>query len=545
MEFDEISTGIKALNKAICDPILGEEEVEKIAGSISRYEKPSAWLKAKPLPIANVEVPVLAADDIPASIREWVLDVSERMQVPLEFMAVPAIVAAASLIGRKLAIRPDREDSWSVIPNLWGFIVADPGSLKSPVIAEAMRPLEALAKSAEGAFRTQCRQNQIEDQKIKTQIEAIKENLKIDIKGSLIEEVIQQKKQLMKLQELQITKEKPIEKRYKTNDPTPEKLAVILQENPRGILLLRDELSGWLESLRQRGREGSREFYLESWNGNSSFSVDRIGRGTIHVEALCLSIFGGIQPAKLEAYIEKNTNSQGDDGFLERFQLVVFPERRKNWQLVSRKPNLVAYEASLKVFHYLDQFNGKDLCDDLEASLPYLRFSPDAQELTDNWRRQLEARLLEDKGHPIYRAHLSKYRSLMPSLALIFTMMNGVERKIINIALSETQLAIKWCTFLDTHAQKIYKNFLQEKNIGARLLAEKINKSQLSDGEKIRDINRHNWRGLNTPEKLDAAIEILSDLNWLRRESIHTKGGISEILRINPDLASIGDSDAE
>lgn len=173
----------------------------------------------------------------------------------------------------------------------------------------------------------------------------------------------------MKLQELQITKEKPVEKRYKTNDPTPEKLAVILQENPNGILLLRDELSGWLESFRQRGREGSREFYLESWNGNSPFSVDRIGRGTIHIEALCVSIFGGIQPAKLEAYMEKTATAQGDDGFLERFQMAIFPERRKHWQLISRKPNTVAAQEAFNIFQYLDQFNGADFCNDPEAPL--------------------------------------------------------------------------------------------------------------------------------------------------------------------------------
>jgi putative DNA primase/helicase len=536
LELDKISKGIHALNKALCEPCLPDEEVTKIASSISRYEKPEPWPMAKPLPITNNEAQELTADYLPACLREWLLDVSERMQIPLEFIAVPAIVAAASLVGRKLAIRPDSRDSWSVIPNLWGFIVADPGSLKSPAIAEAMRPLETLAKLAQESFKAQCRQIQIEDQKIKSQIETIKDSLKTDIKKTLEEEALQQRKQLMKLQELQAIREKPIEKRYKTNDPTPEKLAVILQENPRGILLLRDELSGWLESFRQRGREGSREFYLEAWNGNSSFSVDRIGRGTIHIEALCLSIFGGIQPAKLEAYMEKTTSSQGDDGFLERFQLVVFPERRKQWQLVSRKPNVAAAEGAFKVFEYLDIFDARDLCADQDSDIPYLRFSPDAQEHTNKWRQQLESRLLDDDSHPIYRAHLGKYRSLMPSLALIFTVMNALDRKIKDVVIEEANLAIKWCAFLDSHAQKIYKNFLHEKKFGAQLLAEKIKSHQLNDSEKIRDIYRHNWRGLNTPEKLDAAIDSLAALGWVRLEKVHTKGGPSEVLRINPDL---------
>lgn len=148
LEVKQIYNGITAINNAICKPPLKAEEVERIAVSISHYEKPSTWPAIKPLPVETYEAQSLTDIQVPASIRGWVLDVSERMQVPLEFMAVPAIVAAASLIGRKLSIRPDREDSWGVIPNLWGFIVAEPGSLKSPAIAEAMRPLEMLAKLA-------------------------------------------------------------------------------------------------------------------------------------------------------------------------------------------------------------------------------------------------------------------------------------------------------------------------------------------------------------------------------------------------------------
>ena len=62
-----------------------------------------------------------------------------------------------------------------------------------------------------------------------------------------------------------------------TNNATIEKIAEILRDNPDGILYYRDELMGWLRSLDKAGREADRAFYLEAWNGNGSFSVDRIG----------------------------------------------------------------------------------------------------------------------------------------------------------------------------------------------------------------------------------------------------------------------------
>src|SRR5262249_19048888 len=91
------------------------------------------------------------------------------------------------------------------------------------------------------------------------------------------------------------------ERRYVINDATIEKVGEILIGKPRGILLNRDELVGWFSSFQRSGREIDRAFYLESWNGTGSFNVDRIGRGSIHVPALTISILGGIQPDRLRS----------------------------------------------------------------------------------------------------------------------------------------------------------------------------------------------------------------------------------------------------
>ena len=46
----------------------------------------------------------------------------------------------------------------------------------------------------------------------------------------------------------------PVCTRYLVNEATIEKVHVILKENPQGVLYLRDELSGWMVQLEQRGR---------------------------------------------------------------------------------------------------------------------------------------------------------------------------------------------------------------------------------------------------------------------------------------------------
>ena len=104
------------------------------------------------------------------------------------------------------------------------------------------------------------------------------------------------------------------------NDATSEKVAEILSRDPRGSLMVHDELAGWIDSFeRYNAGQSSRAFYLSCWNGGP-FSKDRIARGArdpaaeIHVDNLAISILGGIQPDRL-AKIRDLTS----DGLLQRF----------------------------------------------------------------------------------------------------------------------------------------------------------------------------------------------------------------------------------
>jgi len=87
---------------------------------------------------------------------------------------------------------------------------------------------------------------------------------------------------------------------YLINEATVEKVHLILKE---GVLYLRDELSGWMAQMDQRGRERDRAFFLETWDGDGDFTFGRVGRGTVCASHLCLSVFGGLQPARLKEYL--------------------------------------------------------------------------------------------------------------------------------------------------------------------------------------------------------------------------------------------------
>jgi hypothetical protein len=112
-------------------------------GEIPKFEGDPRPLAADLLP-----VPRLPAELIPAAFRDWLADAARRGNYPLEYVAAPALVAVSSLIGWSLAIRPKRQDNWTVVPNLWGAIVGPPGEKKTPATQEALLPLKRLEAEA-------------------------------------------------------------------------------------------------------------------------------------------------------------------------------------------------------------------------------------------------------------------------------------------------------------------------------------------------------------------------------------------------------------
>src|SRR5262245_4204219 len=102
------------------------------------------WPDPQPLPGELPLVPQFDERLLPDGLRRWIVDIAERAQTPLDFPAAGAIVALGSAIGRRLGIRPKRQDEWLVVPNLWGLIVGPPGYLKSPMLHEVLKPINRL-----------------------------------------------------------------------------------------------------------------------------------------------------------------------------------------------------------------------------------------------------------------------------------------------------------------------------------------------------------------------------------------------------------------
>src|SRR4030095_6970325 len=107
----------------------------------------------------------------------------------------------------------------------------------------------------------------------------------------------------------------------------------------------------------------------------------------------------------------------------------------------------------------------------------------------------LETRLRRDDDDPVMQEHLAKYRSLMPSLALIFHLLTVAhqDRAIGQVSETSALQAAAWCEFLESHARRIYgmvTNIAQE---AAFRLSRRLLTAHLPSPFTLRDVYRKGW----------------------------------------------------
>jgi hypothetical protein len=503
-----------------------------------------------PISVVLRPVPKLDPRLIPKPFRAWLEDIAQRACCPLDLPAISATVAVATVVGRKVAIRPKRKDDWTVVPNLWGMGVLPPGWLKTHCLEEPKKPLARLEMEAKERHAEAMDEFAISEAVAAAKAEAAKASLKDAAKRKKgVEPASETELRELASQVLVKTDQvPPTMRRYIVNDTTVEKLGELLKENPNGLLLYRDELMGFLKNLEKQGHESDRAFYLEGWDGTAGFTYDRIGRGTLPIESNTISILGGIQPGKLAAYIREYGSGDDDDGFIPRFQLAVYPDTDQPFVNVDEWPNTEAKNRAYAVFKVLADLDPAAVGAVRDAppstpDIPYLRFADDAQPFFDTWRTELEGLVRSGREPSNLTSHLAKYRSLMPSLALLFHLIEVTGGKEPGpVSLESARRAAAWCAYLEDHARRIYQAAFDGDPEPAQRLAERIVAS-LPTPFTVRKVVQKGWKGLSDTESVERAVAILEEHGWVycREVSPGPKGGRPSVeIHVNPRLLEGG-----
>lgn len=245
-------------------------------------------LRPSGLPILSWESPdlsLLTGGSIPAPAfprellgafwAEWCEEVSASANAPFDYAGASLLTLAGALIGNaRVAVAK----SWAEPPILWSVLIGNPSSGKSP----AMDPFMDLITGFEAELA--------------------------DTSGGKIA----------------------------IDDASAQATAEVAASNPKGLLLFRDELSGWWSTFGQLGGE---QFWLKAF-GARPHTVYRKDKEPIHVPRLSVSVLGGSQPDTIRSFVEAKNNR----GFASRW-LYVFPAAKPGFRLAEATDHALAEQA--------------------------------------------------------------------------------------------------------------------------------------------------------------------------------------------------------
>jgi hypothetical protein len=233
---------------------------------------------------------------------DWVTSTAEAAACPVDYVVAPLLSAGSVLIGH--ARWAQAAPGWAEPPHLWCGVVGDSGTGKSPGADTLLRDvLPELERRSLGDFPDRLAQWRMSAQTHAVAIERWKTKLR----------TAEESGTLPPLPPADDIPPEPQAPRLRQNDVTIEKLATLLAgAAPKGLLIVRDELAGWLQGMNVYNDAG-RSFWIEAYGGRS-FRVERQKhREPVVVPRLAVAVIGSMQPEKLAALFRN-----ADDGLLAR-----------------------------------------------------------------------------------------------------------------------------------------------------------------------------------------------------------------------------------
>jgi len=319
---------------------------------------------------AKFDPPTLPRGVLPEVIEAFAFDRGMAMGCDMGGLAVSALAVCAAAIPDSIKLQPKKYDTgWLEPARLWVAPVGLPSTMKSPMM----------------------------DAAVKANHRAMADYNKLSA---------EERKQT----------EPPKQTRLIIQDTTIEAAQEILKDSPNGVLSYQDELSGWFGGMDKysggKGAAKDRAFWLQSFNGGT-YSTNRIGRGSVFIENLSVSMLGSIQPEPIRELAENGS----DDGLLQRLIPIVL---RPAVMGRDEKPSeaVFDYNKLISNLHELTPPMTGGL--DLVGSATSLRFDDGALAIREGLeKKHLELAQCESLNRKL-ASHIGKYNGIFARLCVVW-----------------------------------------------------------------------------------------------------------------------------
>ncbi len=414
----------------------------------------------------------------PVVLQQFVTQAADSVGCPVDLVAIPMIACAATAIGTSRAL--EVKSGWKESARTYVAIVAPPGSAKTPAASIVTRPLFA----QQALFRqeyTQARQayddaerhsqNQRRGRQVVSSGAPASPAEQVEMTVACNEPAIYESTTIAasdtsQSEEAAVAPVKPTLKRVVVGDATTEALAPILAKNPRGIMMVKDELSGWVAGLNQyKGGKGSDlQFFLSCWSGEAAIVDRKTQEEPIFVPHPFLNVFGGIQPDMLAALCH-NGDQHGDkaDGFLDRI-LFAFPASHPvpRWtdQGINSDVERVWSDCLTHLFRLQLRHDGE-----LGIDLPQIvQFTPEGRQAWANWWNGHAAEMDAVSFPTVLKGPWSKLRTYCARFSLVFQMLRMAcdESPSEDVDAASVNHAVRLIDYFKSHDRKVYRHLRRD-----------------------------------------------------------------------------------
>lgn len=472
------------------------------------------WLNCEPVDLwGKIAAPVATAEFFPPVVSAYAFEVAEVSGFDPGFVAMASMVALAGSIHDGIKIQCKRNDpTFLQSARLWVALVGQPSAKKTPIMKKVFGKLFEI--------EAELREQHIKDfSKYQRNLTKWKSDCKKADKDN---------------KEHPVSPEPPSLTRLVVDDTTIERLQMVLAQNPRGVISVRDELSGWFASMGAYGDRGSAGKDEAGWlqlHEGGPRMFDRVGRPDVFVDNWSASLIGGIQPDTIKGIAHKLPHN----GLMQRLIPVIGQRRQAKERQINMEP-VKAFDDLLEHLHCLPPSGDPVMMDEDADAVRKRVFDRLGGLMTcfENDRVRLSA-------------HIGKWEGIFCRLVLIMHCADCARQQVhptkIPVSQSTAQLVERLMfRYLMPHLMCFYEEVLDEGGGNGDLMddVKKVGEHILTKGWKLftdRDITQavKRWRHRNVKEKADR-YATLAAMGWVMPESTPDHRGIAPRYLVNPSV---------
>ncbi len=362
-------------------------------------------------------------DVLPAKLQEIVNEANATLGFPKDYIAGSMLTAMAAVIGNTHSA--EAMAGWKEYAILFVALVGCPGVCKSHPLNYLMQPLidhdaEKAAQFAEALKRYNAAMELPPKERIANGYE--------------------------------LNPAEPRRVRFMMQDVTNEAVHRLLSENPRGLILMYDELAGWVKNFNRYNSGSESEFWMSVFNHKVAMSDRKSSQSGVFIRNPFLCVIGTIQPKVLTDLAANNRNA---NGFMERI-LYVFPadQTKPKWDRTRRLPSFDIAAAWREILSRLIGIvptvdsSGEIIPDDVP-------FSPDALDRLYQWQNEQTDRCNAD-GSDTLTSIASKLEIYAIRFSLLLALADwacGGEKKLIDV--DTVERSIRLAEYFRSTASKV------------------------------------------------------------------------------------------